>query len=69
MPCTIITSTRKILSPNEIGNQGRIPNYSLISLSKSNNSCEEDTSSGDPRDFQAEEDKIFAEAPSSIIHQ
>jgi hypothetical protein len=36
-------------------------------MSKFNVSCEAYTSLGEPKAYQAKEDKILAEAPSSII--
>jgi hypothetical protein len=66
-PCTNITSRRILFPPNEIGNGGRIPKYSLGHLSKYNSSCKADRRLGEPKSYQVEDDKILVEDPSSTV--
>ena len=56
-----------VFPPKVIGNLGRIPNGELVSLLKPNKFCVTGTSHGEPSIFQAVEERILIDAPSSII--
>ena len=50
-----------------IGNLGRIPNGQLIPLLKPDKFCVTSISDGEPSAFQAVEERILTDAPSSMV--
>ena len=56
-----------IFPPKVIGNYGRIPNGLLVPLLKANKFWVTGTSGSEPSAYQVVEERIFTDAPSSII--
>jgi len=56
-----------VFLPKVIDNLGRIPNGQLVPLLKPNKFCVTGISDGKPSTFQAVEERILTDAPSSMI--